>query len=302
MNVQKLSVILEAVRCGSMSKAAEELGYTQSGLTYTVNTVENELGFPIVIRDTTGIRLSNEGQELLPYMEELIKCDQRFTQYAQGMLHRLGRVLNVAAYPSMADTILPEILADFMRSDPDIKVNVRVGSQDDLIRWLTDGNVDFGFGGHLRLPGCEWMPLLEDPELAVLPADFPTEGKRAFPMEEFHRHPFAMPVYWNEEAALVEQLERYEIEPQFAVDFGDNAPIIAMVEHGLALTALPELTLHSYRYRIKTLPLEPPCTRLIGVSYRQQVAKHTAAHKFLKCLSHWAKKFGTPQENCSQNF
>ena len=302
MNVQKLSIILEAVRCGSMSKAAEELGYTQSGLTYTVNTVESELGFPIVIRDTTGIRLSPEGQELLPYIEELVTCDQRFTHYAQGMLHRLGKVLNVAAYPSTAETILPEILADFMRTAPDIKVNVRVGSQDDLIRWLTDGNVDFGFGGQLQLPGCGWLPLLEDPELAILPEDFPTEGMRVFPMEEFHRHPFAMPVYWNDEAAVVQQLEHYGIEPKFAVDFGDNAPIIAMVEQGLALTALPELTLHSYRYRIKTLPLDPPCTRLIGVSYRQQVAGQTAAHKFLKCLSSWAKKSGIQQGNCSQNF
>ncbi|MBR6678603.1 MAG: LysR family transcriptional regulator [Oscillospiraceae bacterium] len=296
MNVQKLSIILEALRCGSMTKAAEELGYTQSGLTYTVNTVENELGFPIVIRDASGIRLSAEGQELLPYIEELVSCDHKFTQYAQGMLHRQGKTLNVATYPSTAETILPEILADFMRSDPDIKVNVRVGSQDDLIRWLSDGNVDFGFGGQFHLPGCDWLPLLEDPELAVLPGDFPTDGMTAFPMEEFHRHPFVLPIYWPEEAALVRQLEQYRIEPQFAVDFGDNAPIIAMVEQGLALSALPELTLHSYRYRIKTLPLDPPCSRIVGVNYRQLGAGQTAAHKFLHCITHWSKKFGTAQQ------
>ena len=287
MNVQKLSFILEAIRCGSMTKAAEELGYTQSGLTYTVNTVENELGFPIVIRDASGIRLSAEGQELLPYIEELVNCDRRFTQHAQNMLHRLGNVLNVAAYPSTADTIVPEILALFTRLSPEIKVNLRVGSQDDMIRWLTDGNVDFGFGGQLHLPGCEWLPLLEDPELAILPENFPSDGMTSFPMEEFRRHPFVMPVYWPEEASLVRQLEQYQIEPQFAVDFSDNAPVLAMVEQGLALSSLPELTLHAYRYHIKTLPLDPPCSRTIGVTYRQQGSARTAANKFLKCLHQW---------------
>lgn len=296
MNVQKLSIILEALRCGSMTKAAEELGYTQSGLTYTVNTVENELGFPIVIRDASGIRLSAEGQELLPYIEELVNCDHKFTQYAQNMLHRLGNVLNVASYPSTADTILPEILADFTHMAPEVKVNVRVGSQDDMIRWLTDGNVDFGFGGHLRLPGCDWLPLLEDPELAVLPENFPISGMTSFPMAEFRRHPFIMPVYWPEEAELTRQLEQYQIEPQFAVDYSDNAPVIAMVEQGLALTALPELTLHDRRYHIKTLPLDPPCFRVIGVTYRQQGPAQTAANKFLRCLTQWAKKHATAQQ------
>ena len=289
MNVQKLSIILEALRCGRMTKAAEELGYTQSGLTYTVNTVENELGFPIVIRDASGIRLSGEGQELLPYMEELVECDRRFTQRAQNILHRLGNVLNIATYPSTADTILPEILADFTHIAPEIKVNVRVGSQADMIRWLADGNVDFGFGGEMHVPGCDWMPLIEDPELAVLPENFPTGGMSAFPMAEFRQHPFVMPVYWPEEAAMQQLLEQHGIEPQFAVDFSDNAPVIAMVEQGLALTCLPELTLHAHRYHVKTLPLEPPCCRVIGVTYRKPGPGQTAAGRFLRCLTQWAK-------------
>ncbi|MGM9662777.1 MAG: LysR family transcriptional regulator [Oscillospiraceae bacterium] len=289
MNVQKLNIILEAVRCGSMTKAAEELGYTQSGLTYTVNTVENELGFPIVIRDASGIRLSVEGQELLPYIEELVECEKRFTGHAQNMLYRLGNILNVASYPSAADTILPEILTDFNHLAPEVKVNLRVGSQDDLIAWLSEGNVDFAFGGQVQVAGCDWLPLLEDPELAVLPENFPTRGMTAFPMEEFRRHPFIMPVYWSEETELEHLLERYQIEPQFAVDFSDNAPVIAMVEQGLALSTLPELTLHAHRYRVKTLPLDPPCHRLIGVNYRQQGPGQTASHKFLTCLKRWVK-------------
>lgn len=62
MNVQKLNIILEALKYGSMTKAAEKLGYTQSALTYAINSTEQELGFPVVIRDANGIRLSKEGE------------------------------------------------------------------------------------------------------------------------------------------------------------------------------------------------------------------------------------------------
>ncbi len=284
MNVQKLNIILEALRCGSITKAAEELGYTQSGLTYAINSLESELGFPVVIRDSGGIRLSREGQELLPAMEEMVECERRLSEKAAQILNRRGRTLNVASYPSISANVLPRILADFNCEEPDVKVNIMVGSRDEIINWLLDGSADFGLGGQVKLAGFDWMPVLKDPEFAILPEDFPTEGMEAFPMEEFKRHPFALPVYWAEEGELVKQIEAYGIQPQFTVGSPDNAPVIAMVEHGICLSAIPLLTMPPYTGGIKSLPLDPPCSRQLGVNYRQSCVEDPAAAAFLKCI------------------
>lgn len=289
MNVQRLNIVLEALRCGSLNKAAEELGYTQSGLTYAINSLESELGIPVAIRDAYGIRLSPEGQALLPLMKDMVRCEERLLEKAKELAKQKGNVLNIAAYPSLSTTILPRIISDFNRAWPDIKVNVDVCSRDEILQRMQEGACDFGFGGELHLPNCEWLLLLKDMEYAILPEDFPTEGMAEFPMEEFKKHPFARPVYWAEEQEITDQIQEYGIEPQFVVNAADNAPVIAMVEQGIALSSIPKLTMISGA-RIKALPIIPRCYRKLGVNYRKGFVEGSAAERFLKCLSKWQEE------------
>lgn len=284
MNVQKLNVILEALRCGSITKAAEKMGYTQSGLTYAINSLEGELGFPVVIRDSGGIRLSKEGQELLPYMESMVECERRLTEKANAVLNRMGRTLNVGTYPSISERILPEILAEFNCEEPDVKINLLVGDRDEIINWLLAGAVDFGLGGEITMAGYEWMPLIRDTEVAIFPGDFPTEGMDFFPMDDFKKHPFIRPSYWAEENDLASKIEAHGIEPQFIVEAGDNSPVIAMVGQGIGISTVPVLTIPDNATDIKCLPLDPQCSRVLGVNYRQSCMDDPTARSFLRCL------------------
>lgn len=290
MNVQKLNIILEALKYGSMTKAAEKLGYTQSALTYAINSTEQELGFPVVIRDANGIRLSKEGEELFPCIQDMVECESRLMAKANEIKRRRGNVLNIAVYPSTADVLLPEILADFNKEAPDVTVNVTVGSYDDIIGWLMKHSIDFGIGGQMKLPGFEWIPLIEDPEMAILPLDFPTDGMTVFPMEDFKKHPFVEPVFWADETAMAKQIEKYGIVPLFNVTSPYNAPVIAMVEQGIALSTITKFTIQPHS-KVKALPIDPPCSRILGASYHKKNCQDKlAAAKFLKCIKRWKKK------------
>lgn len=55
MEAKKLEILMTAVDLGSFSKASEVVGYTQSGLTHLVNSLEREIGFPLIIRSHNGI-------------------------------------------------------------------------------------------------------------------------------------------------------------------------------------------------------------------------------------------------------
>lgn len=48
METAKIAALLAAAELGSISKAAENLGYTQSGVTHIVNSLEEEAGFPLL--------------------------------------------------------------------------------------------------------------------------------------------------------------------------------------------------------------------------------------------------------------
>lgn len=72
MNDKKLRALLTAVQCGSFGKATAQLGYTQSAMTHMVNRLEAELGCTLLVRGSHGVRLSEEGEKLLPYMQAVI--------------------------------------------------------------------------------------------------------------------------------------------------------------------------------------------------------------------------------------
>lgn len=53
MNIRKYEAFVRAVELGSLSKAAEELGYTQSGISHMMQSLEEEVGFPLMVRTSS---------------------------------------------------------------------------------------------------------------------------------------------------------------------------------------------------------------------------------------------------------
>ena len=88
MDDGKLRALLTAVECGSFSKAAARLGYTQSAMTHLVNKLEAEVGCTLLERDSQGIRLTDAGRHLLPYIQNVVcACDTLLQEAAeQGLL------------------------------------------------------------------------------------------------------------------------------------------------------------------------------------------------------------------------
>ena len=62
MDVQKLVALAAIVEAGSMTRAAEQLGYSQAGLTYMMNSLEDEIGLCLLDRSHSGVRLSESGR------------------------------------------------------------------------------------------------------------------------------------------------------------------------------------------------------------------------------------------------
>ena len=68
MDGKKLEILMTAVDLGSLSKAAEVVGYAQSGLTHLFDSLERDMGLTLIQRDRSGISLTAAGKELMPYI------------------------------------------------------------------------------------------------------------------------------------------------------------------------------------------------------------------------------------------
>ena len=75
MNIKKYEAFVRAVELGSLSKAAEELGYTQSGISHMMQSLEDEVGFPLMVRTSSGILPNTEGEMLLPTILQLLNTN-----------------------------------------------------------------------------------------------------------------------------------------------------------------------------------------------------------------------------------
>ena len=79
MESKKLEALLMAVDLGSFTKAAEVMGYTQSGLTHMMNSLEREVGFTLLERGRGGVRLTKDGERVAPAIREFLRPTRGLT-------------------------------------------------------------------------------------------------------------------------------------------------------------------------------------------------------------------------------
>ena len=142
MDTKKLEALLLAVERGSLTAAAEEMGYTQSGLTNMMNSLESELGLDLLIRSKSGVRLTSAGEILLPYMRSLRDESRALERAADSLRQRSADTLRLGAYSSVARQWLPAVLAEFRKEYPDTDVPMDVGGIPDIYEKLHSDNLD----------------------------------------------------------------------------------------------------------------------------------------------------------------
>ena len=126
INYEYYRVFYYAAKCGNLTKAAALLQNSQPNLTRAIKTLEAELGCTLLVRSSHGVRLSEEGEHLLPYINQVISaCDAlRSEAEVQGELY--GRALPIGCFASLARARLPDLLSKFRKLHPEIKVDVLV--------------------------------------------------------------------------------------------------------------------------------------------------------------------------------
>ena len=116
MDTEKYEALLTAVRLGSLTQAARELGYTQSGLTHMMNALETECGVPLLQRGHAGVTLTSQGQALLPRIEGLLDA-ARALEREQAQL-RGGRETLVRVGPKKESGSFLSFSASVLRRTP----------------------------------------------------------------------------------------------------------------------------------------------------------------------------------------
>lgn len=282
MDTNKLETLITAAEMGSFTKAAELLGYTQSGLTHMMNALERELDIRLLVRTHSGIALSPNGKMLLPAIRRLLDAEKSLQREIDLVRDRRNDTLRIGSYASMAMHWLPLVLQRFQAEFPEVSVNVRMGTIEEIYSWVQDGTADLAFVSQQDGMRLKWIHLKDDPLLAILPPDYTGDFGESFPLHAFDRQQFLMPNA-GFERDILKYLHAYGVEPEIKPSYVDDPVLISMVEHGLGISMLSELVMAGRDSRAQVLPVDPPVSRSLGIILDGSHGTPPLTQKFITC-------------------
>lgn len=268
MDRRKLQALVGIVDAGSFSRAAESMGCTQSALSHMVRGMEEELGFALLVRGHGGARLTQGGEQLMPYVRELLASYDRFSAEITKIHAHEEVTLRIGGYSSLIMHWIPPVLQAYKRTHPKVNVEIRDGSVEENYRWLLEEqSVDLIFASKQPNMRIHWVPLKNDPLVAILPEDYPIAPGEAFPISRFGGQQFLMPYFgfYNDINRIFAQ---HRVKPNILSASINDEAIIALVEHGFGISMLSELILEGKQNRIKAARLSPACSRRLGIATR----------------------------------
>ncbi|MCI6887848.1 MAG: LysR family transcriptional regulator [Lachnospiraceae bacterium] len=265
MDSKKLEILVTAVDLGSFTKASDVVGYTQSGLTHMMDTLEREIGIPLLRRNHSGIELTEYGVKLMPAIREFLRANARLENQIQAIRETTTTTIRIAAYSSIAMHWMPEILYRFRRLCPDVRVDLRmVDHALEPFELLEEGKTDVIFASRQNYSRCEWTPLYDDFMYAILPKDYPLTDRNTFPLEEFSGKEFLMP-YGRFDIDINAAMKQVGIKLNVKPSYVDDETVIRMVGRGLGVSMMTELMIRGRTDDVLCVPVSPETFRELGM-------------------------------------
>ena len=280
MDEKKLDSLLTVIESGSLSRAAEKLDYTQPALTQMMNSLERELGCRLLVRGHSGIDVTDEGRRLLPYIKRCAAALGQLRSAADEIVAGRRQVIRIGAYPSITQSWLSTMIKEFQQRYPAVAIQLQVGGYD-VQHWLRDGDIDLAFLDEGMRGHDKWVPLQDDPYLAVVPESCPLSQATWVSISQLLDYPLLL-ADLNELQSLMEQ---YDVQKGLQIDATDDTSLLSMVEHGLGVTILPKTSLSNLSDTLRAVPLRPSILRTLGAVY--QGHSYDRVKTFVNFSKHW---------------
>jgi len=283
MSIRKYMAFIKTVEYGSFTKAAQSLGYTQSGISHMINDLEAEWGLTLLERKRSGVAITSDGLKILPHVQTVCNAHIKLLTVIEELHDLSSGLIRVGTFSSVATHWLPNIIKAFKKDYPNIEFELLLGDYTEIENWIIEGRVDCGF---LRLPTkpeLESIFLEQDKLLVILPENHPMAKHEYFPISDLVGEPFML-LEKGAKTEISEIFDRYNIIPTVSFTTWDDYAIMSMVETGLGISILPELILKRTPYRIVKKELEVAAYRKIGLVMKDSKTASLAVKRFLEYL------------------
>lgn len=279
--MKRFIALQKIVELGSFSRAAENLGYTQSALSQMVSSLESEFSVKLLNRFRTGTKLTLEGEKIYPLIEKTVNQYFMVLEKVKEIRGLETGIVRMGTLASISAHWMPGLLKDFQSLYPGVEFVIHQGDYTSIQEWIKTGAIDFGFVNPKAVNGLEIIELKKGEMLAIVPENHHLATEKVIPLDRLTEEPFIL----LEEGHYYEPLEAFKLigkSPNIKYTIHDDYAIMTMVEAGLGISILAELVLHRTNYHISLHQIEPPIYRTLAIGYKDEESLPIASRKFIE--------------------
>ncbi len=292
MTLTQLNILKIIVETESFTKTAEVLYITQSGVSHSVASLEDELEIKLIKTNKRTVSLTEAGEKVYAAAKDILANVDRLKEEISALKNLQVGSLKIGCFQSVSVRILPGILKEFRRKYPGIEVSWFEGTDLEVTDWLLKGAVDLGF---VVLPaeGLKSVELLEDKMFVVFNEKHPLCCRKSIAIKELAREPLltfkgsscGMLVTSNLMNSIKKTDEIKNIEAR------NISTIIEMVKEGIGAAVIPNLAIPLNYSGICSVPIKPEIKRKIALAAQSLDNLSLSAKAFVEIAEKFVEKF-----------
>lgn len=194
MDIIKYQAFIEVIKEKSITKAAQNLGYSQPNISYMIKSFEKEMGFPLIIKTKNGIYPSEAGSKILYYCQQIVKNQKDMISISESVKGLMTGTLQIEAINSMLVNLVPDILQNFTDFHPNILITLHERSYGEIMEDLEKDYADIAFTSRPGTNKFEFVPLFNDPVYLVVNKIHPFAKYTKIAASDINKCDFIMPV------------------------------------------------------------------------------------------------------------
>ena len=270
MELRTIDTFLKVAATQNFSKAAEQLGYSQSAVTVQIQKLEKELGVELFDRIGKRVFLTQKGQEFISYANNIMAATNSALAFSKEETVPKGK-LRIGGVESVCTALLPELLLDFYKLCPQVEVVIKSGPTDDLMELAAANELDLVFTLDRKLLCPEWNCMVRGEEDVVF-VTLASDCRKEIPIQELVIQPF---ILTETGAAYRYELERMLADRDLSIlpilEIGNTETIINLLKRGMGISFLPQFTVYPALQSGELMQLH---TDLPGVKIYHQLFCH----------------------------
>ncbi len=194
LDVHQLNVFVMAAETLNFTQAAQQLHMTQPSVSQHIQGLERHFDMQLFLRNGRNLELTDAGMALLPLAKEAVMLSTRIDETMASLKGGIFGHLIVGCSTTPGKYILPQLLAQFHRKYPQVRVTCQVSPQVDALQSVEDGNAHFALFSlpHDGFPNIEAVTYICDPIVFIAPLEHPWAKRGEIEAQELTDGDFIM--------------------------------------------------------------------------------------------------------------